>query len=58
MQKNKPYKYALVMPPDFEERIKAVAERETRSVNGQLLMMIKEGLERREKGEQNVDDKT
>lgn len=39
----------LRLPPDVHEAVKAAAERETRSLNGQIVQMLREALEAREK---------
>lgn len=41
----------LRLPPDIYAALKAAAEAEVRSVNGQIELAIKEHLERRRRGE-------
>lgn len=38
----------LRLPPDLHDRIKALAERETRSLHGQVLQLVREALVARE----------
>ena len=51
MTERKPF--LLRLPPDLYERLRALAERDMRSVNAQIEVLLREAIQRREKGERS-----